>query len=203
MQQVGYSVDDLISIRKKRFFFFFTKSFVFYRINKRCLRKCSCRLTIISFRLPNSRVYVRRTRPCRLECFRRSALKFRVASTIISRLAKCCSDKKQWICWKVTICCLVEIFAFENRFTTVEHVCVTALKKGDLTVHHLVEQYKKTTPSQLKFRESVICVLKIVQQPPYANSSPYMGNLCCSFINNMVLDHVGSRHRFERIIFHR
>lgn len=44
-----------------------------------------------------------------------------------------------------------------------------AIRNGDLTTHHLIEQLKKTTPYQTKFRESAICVLKILQthSPPF------------------------------------
>ncbi|XP_065206650.1 probable serine/threonine-protein kinase DDB_G0282963 isoform X2 [Planococcus citri] len=52
-----------------------------------------------------------------------------------------------------------------------------ALKSGEVSQYQLIEQLKKLTPYQAKFRESLLCVLKLIQsQTQYYNSAPVLGS---------------------------
>lgn len=48
-----------------------------------------------------------------------------------------------------------------------------ALRSGEVSQYQLVEQLKKTTPYQAKFRESLLCVLRMIQMQSY-NPAPVM-----------------------------
>lgn len=37
------------------------------------------------------------------------------------------------------------------------------IKRGEVMLHHLVEQWKKTSNNQLRYRETLICLMKVFQ----------------------------------------
>lgn len=44
------------------------------------------------------------------------------------------------------------------------------LAEGEMTYHQLIEQYKRTPPNHYEFRDSLLCILKILKIQ--ANSVP-------------------------------
>jgi len=37
------------------------------------------------------------------------------------------------------------------------------IKRGEVMLHHLVDQWKKTSPNQSRYRETLICLMKLFQ----------------------------------------
>lgn len=67
-----------------------------------------------------------------------------------------------------------------NQYTNTLNWYNLGIKRGEILLHHLVEQWKKTSPNQSRYRETLICLMKVFQH----SNSMFKINMLFNCIDN-------------------